>query len=168
MAQITHTPFLQNRANLLVIPVSSDGTIFNRTLLQLMTLYPCCRDKYKSLAIRGELNLGDVILHKISKQTIGLGAGSNATHDYIALLITTNHPSHTEQISTITTALKSLQPKLYHLMRYEGLRRVAVLAQMWQTDTLSHQESNEDNAQEILQLIDSTLDTCRVKIDVHL
>lgn len=166
MVQITDTPFLQSRANLLAFPASSDGTILNRTLLQLMTLYPCCRDKYKNLAIRGELNLGDVILHKISKQTTGLGAGNNAIHDYIALLITQNHPSHTEQISTITTALKSLQPKLYYLMRCEGLRRVAVFARTRQINT--SKKDDENNVQEILQLIDSILGTCRVKIDVHL
>lgn len=123
----THEPFLQSRAKLLILPMSADGTILNPVLARTKSLYPSNYEAYKRQAVDGQLRLGDVLLHKTETHTTGL---SPSTHqaDYIANLITTHHAHHSTELSTLKTGFTALHPKLFELMRYHGLRQVAMLA----------------------------------------
>lgn len=161
MARIfaSHTPFLQNSAQLLVLPVSSDGIAKNSTLIKTMGLYPSNFDAYKSLAETGEAVLGDVLLHTVQKQVTGLGIATNKSADYIANLITTHHAHHDTQKSTVITAFKQLNPKLFELMRYRGLKTVAIFA----TPMMGHAVT----PQFLWQAIHETLDLSRIIIEVH-
>lgn len=164
----TDTPFLQSRASTLIIPVSSRGEVLNKTLLRFMALYPSCRDEYRQLALKGELALGDVHLHRVSKQATGLGIGSNKTASHIALIITHNHPTHCVKPSTLSTACEALRPKLYQLMRYEGLRHAALFAEPLAKLAFDDTDcTKEQHALKLIRLFESTLDTSRVRIDVH-
>lgn len=125
---VSHRPFLQTTAKLLILPMSSDGTILNPILARTKSLYPSNYETYRRRAIDGELVLGDVLLHKIQKHITGLSAPNNHTADYIANLITTHHAHHSSELSTLKTAFAHLNPQLFELVRYQGLRQAAMLA----------------------------------------
>lgn len=122
----THAPFLQSTAQLLILPMSADGTILNPVLSRTKALYPSNYECYKRLAMDGTLALGDVVLHKCEKHITGLGVPNNQTADYIANIITTNHAHHASELSTLHTAFLTLNPQLFELVRYKGLRQIAM------------------------------------------
>lgn len=161
MARIlaTHAPFLQSRATLLVVPMSSDGVVRHDVIRRHTGLYPSNYNEYQGLARAGELQLGDVLLHTVQKQATGLSVGTNKTADYIANLITTHHAHHNTQKSTLISTLKALRPKLFDLMRYQNLKAVAFYA----TPII-----NETIVPEFLwQSVHELLDLSRLTIEIH-
>ena len=81
--------------------------------------------RYKK-AQAGGLLLGDVLLHKVQKQHTGLGVQMGGA-EYIANIIAHKSPSQPISVRTFTSCLSNVKPQLYELMRYEGVRRVALL-----------------------------------------
>lgn len=169
----THEPFLRTQAKLLILPMSSDGLIVNTVLVRANTLYPSNYEHYKKQAQSGQLQLGDVLLHKTEKHITGLSAPSNHTADYIANLITVNHAHHSTELSTLKTALTALKPQIFELVRYQGLRQVAFLATpLFYLPTgnpaFTRQNPNRPvTPAQFWQLLISTLDTPRLTITVH-
>lgn len=155
----THDSFLKSDAQLLILPTSSDGVILHNVIAKIMTLYPSNLTKYQSIAKTGELKLGDVVVHTVQKQATGLAVGTNKSADYIANLITTHHAHHQTQKSTLITALKNLNPKLYQLMRYQGLKTAAFYAPPISPHAI--------NAELLYQTIQQTLHLPRLRLSVH-
>lgn len=128
MARIlaTHEPFLQSRAQVLVLPVSMDGNILHPVVARCKTLFADNYDRYRKLAVAGELGFGEVLLSRVPRQQAGLGVQTGRA-DYIANLVVQQFVEHRVSVRTLTTCLKSLKPVIYQLMRYQGVRRVAFI-----------------------------------------
>lgn len=166
----THTPFLQSRAKLLILPVSRDGTTLNPILQRLQSLYPCNYQAYRQKLDNGDLRLGDVFLHKLQNQVTGLGISSHHQPSHIANLITTHHAKHPTQISTFTKTCTHLKPHLFDLMRHHGIYHVAMLATPMLTAVPSDDTPHSPtaiSAYAIWQVCQKVLDIPRIQLDIH-
>lgn len=169
----THEPFLRTDAKLLILPMSSDGIILHTILTRTNTLYPSNYAHYKRHAQDGQLQLGDVLLHKIENHITGLSAPSNHTADYIANLITVNHAHHSTEPSTLKTSLTTLKPQIFELMRYQGLRQVAFLATplfylpTGNPDFMRQNLNRPITPSQFWKILTTTFDIPRLHITVH-
>ncbi|WP_227430219.1 hypothetical protein [Psychrobacter sp. I-STPA6b] len=127
--QLIHAPFLQQSAQLFVLPLSSAGIILDPILARCKTLYPDNYALYRRACIEKSLTEGDCLLHQRQRTTIGLNTSNNGNQpQYIANLIVSDHPYHPTRKRWLTTSLEALNKQLYPLIRYEGLRHIALLA----------------------------------------
>lgn len=156
----THAPFLQSRAQLFILPMASDGTVLHTVLARAKTLYPTNYEHYVQ-ACRDGVLMGDVLLERTQKQQTGLGVGGNQGAEYVAYLITTEHAHHNTQASTLKKCLDKLEPRLYELMRYQGLRRIAMLTQPLFKDT-----SPNVTAIQLWQMLEK-IQIPKLTLDVH-
>lgn len=122
----THAPLLQSKAQLIILPMSADGNILHPVVARTKSVFFDNYDRYHKQAIAGELKLGDVLVCRIAKQHTGLGV-QTSTAEYVANLIAQKSPEQPISVRTLTLCLNNLKPKLYELMRYQGVRRVAFL-----------------------------------------
>ncbi len=137
----THEPFLQTRAQVLVLPVSTDGNLLHPVLTRCKSLFMDNYDSYRKGAMSGELMLGQVMLNKVARQQTGLGVQSGQV-DYIANLMVQKFVAHNVSRRTLTRCLQALKPLVYNLMRYHGVRRLAFLGSslLTQHTLLEHDE----------------------------
>lgn len=154
---VRHEPFLQVRANFLTIMVARDGIVLHPTLGRFMRLYPDAYRRYRELAHKGELKLGDCLVFATPKQVIGLGIANPKTADAVAFLVTKEHPSDKLLPTALGHALGALSPVLFQKMRYESLQRVAVFA-----------GGLGEDAQVLWQLLQQKLAIPRLGVDVFL
>lgn len=123
----THDPFLQSRAQVLALPVSTDGNLSHPVLTRCKAVFADNHQQYYQRALLGELLLGQVMLTQVARQSLGLGIStSNVSH--IAHLMTQKSVSHMVSERMLLTCLKALKPMIYELMRYQGVRRVSFFA----------------------------------------
>lgn len=122
----SHERFLQSRAQMLIMPVSIDGHISHPIVLRCRQLFAENYDTYHKKATSGELVLGDVLTHRLTRQLTGLGVQTNKS-DYIANLVVQQFAERPISVRALSLCLNNLKPTLYELMRYKGLRRVALL-----------------------------------------
>ena len=126
---LTHEPILRSQAGLLILPVSDDGSVLDPVLARCKTLYPDNYLAYRRACIDGGFKVGQCLVTKRQLEQSGLGANStNNQPIYIANLATTDHPYHPIRKRWLVETLQSLQPELIRLIRYDGLRRIALLA----------------------------------------
>ena len=123
----THTPFLQSPAQLLILPMSADAKMSHSTLARIKSLYPGHHEAYLA-ACRDGVPLGTVLLTRIQKEQFGFGVASNAVPSHIATLIVMHHAQDHIAPSTVKTCLQALKPKLFDLVRHQGVRRAALYA----------------------------------------
>lgn len=154
---VRQAPFLQVRANFLTVTASRDGTVLHPVMSRFMRLYPSAYARYRELAHKGELKLGDCLVFDTPKQVAGLGIANPQTADTTALLVVKEHPSDKLLPSALGHALGALSPVLFQKMRYEGLRRVAVFA-----------GDLGDEAPLLWQLVQQKLTVARLSIDVYI
>ena len=127
--QLTHAPILNSSAQLLILPVNTAGTLLNPILMRAKTLFPDNYQRYHRACRDGSLSVGSCLLHKRTREQAGLGISSNGNQpSYIANLVVSDHPYHPTRTRWLTTALIDLQHQLVPLVRYHGIRRVALLA----------------------------------------
>lgn len=128
MARIlaTHEPFLQSRAQVLVLPVSVDGNIVHPVVARCKTLFADNYERYRKMVSAGELGFGEVLLSRVPRQQTGLGVQTGRV-DYIANLMVQQFVGHQVSVRTLIACLSSLKTMLYELMRYQGVRRVAFI-----------------------------------------
>ena len=123
-------------------------------------------------------------MHKRSREQAGLGVSSNGNQpSYIANLVISDHPYHPTRSRWLTAALVDLQQQLIPLIRYQGIRRVALLARPLITSHAqnpSAQNNDIDNAElaksialdwhsDVLPLVTHHLeDLPNLRIDIHL
>ncbi len=127
--QQTHAPILSSNAQVLILPVNSAGTLLDPVLTRCKTLYPDNYQRYHRACRDGSLQVGSCLLHKRQREQAGLGASHNGNQpDYIANLVISDHPYHPTRSRWLTAALTDLQQQLMPLIRYQGVRKVALLA----------------------------------------
>ena len=130
--QLTHVPILNSSAQLLILPVNTAGILLDPILSRAKTLYPDNYQRYYRACRDGSLIVGSCLLHKRSREQAGLGISSNGNQpSYIANLVISDHPYHPTRLCWLMAALGDLQQQLIPLIpliRYQGIRRVALLA----------------------------------------
>ena len=182
--QLTHAPILNSSAQLLILPVNNAGILLDPILTRSKNLYPDNYQRYYRACRDGSLMVGSCLVHKRSREQAGLGVSSNGNQrSYIANLVISDHPYHPTRSRWLTAALVDLQQQLIPLIRYQGIRRVALLARPLITSHVqngSAQNNAINNAElaksialdwhtDILPLINQHLqDLPNLRIDIHL
>lgn len=127
--QLTHAPILNSRAQVLVLPVNSAGILLDPVLARTKTLYTDNYQRYHRACRDGSLQVGSCLLHKRQRERAGLGVSHNGNQPtYIANLVVSDHPYHPTRRLWLSGALNDLQQQLIPLIRYEGVRKMAILA----------------------------------------
>ena len=182
--QLTHAPILNSSAQLLILPVNNAGILLDPILTRSKNLYPDNYQRYYRACRDGSLMVGSCLVHKRSREQAGLGVSSNGNQpSYIANLVISDHPYHPTRSRWLTAALVDLQQQLIPLIRYQGIRRVALLARPLissHSQKRSAQNNAIDNAElaksialdwysDILPLVAHHLeDLPNLRIDIHL
>ena len=190
--QLTHAPILNSSAQLLILPVNNAGILLDPILTRTKRLYPDNYQRYYRACRDGSLEIGSCLLHKRSREQAGLGVSSNGNQpSYIANLVISDHPYHPTRALWLTTALVDLQQQLIPLIRYQGVRRIALLTHPLisfsankDTQNLHHSSVNDisladssnssgfetlDWHDDILPLLTQQLqDLPKLRIDMHL
>ena len=176
--QLTHTPILTSSAQLLILPVNTASILLDPILTKSKTLFPDNYQRYYRACRDGSLNVGSCLLHKRILEQAGLGISSNGNQpSYIANLVISDHPYHPVRMRWLTEALTDCQQQLIPLIRYQGIRRIALLARPLihnnvRNDNLdTHHSANSlplDWDTDILPLLTEKLqDLPKLRIDVH-
>lgn len=127
--ETTHSSILNSNAQVLVLPVNNAGMLLDPVLMRSKTLYPDNYQHYHRACHDGSLQVGSCLLHKREHERTGLGASPNSNQPiYIANLIVSDHPYHPTRKRWLTAALNDLEQQLMPLIRYKGVRKMAVLA----------------------------------------
>ena len=180
--QLTHAPILNSSAQLLILPVNSAGMLLDPIITRAKTLYPDNYQRYYRTCRDGSLEVGSCLLHKRTREQAGLNVSSNGNQPvYIANLVISDHPYHPVRVRWLTAALVDLQQQLIPLIRYQGIRHIALLAR----PLIYNQSRNEANPSineshiahilpldwyiDILPLLMQYLqDLPNIRIDIHL
>ncbi len=137
--QLTHAPILNSSAQVLILPVNSAGILLDSVLVRTKTLYPDNYQRYHRACRDGHLKAGSCLLHKRTREQAGLGASSNANQpSYIANLIVSNHPYNPIRFQWLDAALLDLGQQLIPLIRYQGMRKMALLARPLVSKSMTH------------------------------
>ena len=124
----THSPILNSKAQVLLLPVNSAGILLDPVLMRSKMLYPDNYQRYHRGCRDGSLIVGSCLLHKRQHERAGLGASTNSNQPiYIANLVVADHPYHAPRQRWLSSALNDLQQQLMPLIRYHGVRKMAVL-----------------------------------------
>jgi hypothetical protein len=127
--QPTHDPILNSRAQVLILPVNSAGILLDPVLLRSKTLYADNYQRYHRACRDSSLQVGSCLLHKRARERAGLSASSNSNQpNYIANLVISDHPYHPTRARWLEAALLDLCQQLLPLIRYQGVRKMALLA----------------------------------------
>lgn len=177
--QLTHAPILNSSAQLLILPVNTAGILLDPILSRAKTLYPDNYQRYYRACRDSSLAVGSCLLHKRSLEHAGLGISSNGNQpSYIANLVISDHPYHPTRLRWLMAALGDLQQQLIPLIRYQGIRRVALLARPLIFNKPQQNSIDESNIADltpldwhthILPLLTQALkDLPNIRVDIHL
>lgn len=130
MIQLTSVATLwQDRYHALLLPVPTSGVFRQRALIRSQSLYPAHATAYRTVCQRGELTLGGVLIHEVERDLAGVGVSPSVSKPkYIVDLAVTEFAENTPHLVSIEQALAAFAPTLYDWARYDGIRRVALLA----------------------------------------
>ncbi|MBH0094931.1 hypothetical protein I6E61_00830 [Psychrobacter sp. NZS113] len=176
--QLTHAPILTSSAQLLILPVNTAGIFLDPVLTKSKTLFPDNYQRYYRACRDGSLNVGSCMLHKRALEQAGLGISSNGNQpSYIANLVISDHPYHPARMRWVTEALTEFQQQLIPLIRYQGIRRISLLARpLIYSNTRDNETDTRNSANslpldwdtDILPLLIKKLqDLPKLRIDVH-
>lgn len=177
--QLTHAPILNSSAQLLILPVNTVGILLDPVLTRTKTLFPDNYQRYYRACRDGSLSVGNCLLHKRALEQAGLSISSNGNQpSYIANLVISNHPYHPARTQWLIAALNDLSQQLMPLIRYQGIRRVALLARPLvynNSQDDAHDVPNSKNLMPLdwytdtLPLLTTYLqDLPKIRIDIHL
>jgi hypothetical protein len=118
------------------------------------------------------------MLHKRTREQAGLGISSNGNQpSYIANLVISDHPYHPARMRWLIAALTDCQQQLIPLIRYQGIRRISLLARpLIYSNTRDNETDTRNSANslpldwdtDILPLLTEKLqDLPKLRIDVH-
>lgn len=177
--QLTHAPILNSSAQLLILPVNTAGILLDPVLARTKTLFSDNYQSYYQACRDGNLNVGGCLLIKRALEQTGLGASSSSNQpSYIANLVVSDHPYHPARTSWLDAALLDLQQQLLPLIRYQGIRRVALLARPLVYDNPRDYKTDSSGSVNILPLdwhhdtlpllTQQLQDLPKLRIDIHL
>ena len=164
--------------------MNNAGILLDPILTRSKNLYPDNYQRYFRACRDGSLMVGSCLMRKRAREQAGLGVSSNGSQpSYIANLVVSDHPYHPSRASWLIAALVDLQQQLIPLIRYQGIRRIALLARpliAHYSQKNSAQNNIADNVEmttsialdwhsDILPLINQYLqDLPKLRIDIHL
>lgn len=122
---ITQDSFLSSNARNLVVFVSSDGGIYDATLLRAKPVYPHSFEEYIE-ACRIGLEIGDVYMSPVKTVTAGLGAKTRPAERIMFVCVSSSMRNEIGQVA-LNLGLDGLQKTLEGLYQTYPLGRVAVL-----------------------------------------
>ena len=177
--QLTHAPILNSSAQLLILPVNTVGVLLDPVLARTKTLFSDNYQSYYQACRDGNLQVGSCLLIKRALEQTGLGASSSGNQpSYIANLVISDHPYHSARLRWLSAALLDLQQQLLPLIRYQGIRRVALLARPLVYDNPRDHKTDSSGSVNILPLdwhhdtlpllTQQLQDLPKLRIDIHL
>ncbi|SNT71184.1 hypothetical protein [Psychrobacter sp. LV10R520-6] len=144
--QSTHASILNSNAQVLILPVNSAGILLDPVLLRSKTLYPDNYQRYLRACRDSSLKVGSCLVHKRQRERAGLIASSNGNQpSYIANLVISDHPYHPTRSRWLNAALIDLQQQLTSLIRYQGVRKIALLARPLVSISSPHDDTRTVN-----------------------
>lgn len=121
--------FFQDRYQVIVLPVAISGVYGHRQLLKIQSLYPDHHIAYKNACQRGQLGLGDILLFEPQRDIAGVSMGGlTSKPKFMVDMGVTEFSENAPHLLYLTQCLQKLSPILLRWGRYEGIRRVAILA----------------------------------------
>ncbi len=143
----------QDRYQGLILPVATSGIHRHRLLLKAQTLFPDHHSNYQEACRSAQFHTGDIMLFQPQRDLVGIGVGGSLFKPkYIVDMAVTNYAEYAPKLSYIEDTLRKLQPLLLNWGRYQGIRRVALLA----VDELFLPD-NSDFSSDILPLLEEYL-----------
>lgn len=128
LIQLTHDPILNSSAQVLILPVNTAGITLDPVLMRCKTLYPDNYQRYYRACRDSSLMVGSCLIHKRMLEHVGLPASPNSNQPtYIANIAVSDHAYHPARELWLQNALTDLQQQLLPLIRYQGVRRIALL-----------------------------------------
>lgn len=142
----------QDRYQALILPVPVSGIFRHRLLLRTQMLYPEFYQTYRQACERSELELGQNLIYEI-KDISGMSVTSaTARPKFIVAMAITEFAETAPHLTFIKSCLQQFEPLLQSRGRYDGLRRVAMLA-----DDALMLPDNGDFGHDILPLLEQYL-----------
>lgn len=129
LTQVDKKSLFQDRYQALIMPVPVSGVFRHRALLKFQSLYPQHYTVYKQACERSQLLLGDVLQFTPQRDLAGMAVGGALSKPkYIVDMAVTEFAENSPHLEYIVSAFQSLNKVLFDWGRYQGIRRVAVLA----------------------------------------
>ena len=129
LTQVDKKSLFQDRYQALIMPVPVSGVFRHRALLKFQSLYPEHYTVYKQACERSQLLLGDVLQFTPQRDLAGLGVGGALSKPkYIVDMAITEFAESPPHVEHMVSALKKLEKIVFDWGRYQGIRRVAILA----------------------------------------
>ncbi|QRO12869.1 hypothetical protein I6J32_09660 [Moraxella osloensis] len=129
LTQVDKKSLFQDRYQALIMPVPVSGVFRHRALLKFQSLYPEHYTVYKQACERSQLLLGDVLQFTPQRDLAGMAVGGALSKPkYIVDMAVTEFAENSPHLEYIVSAFQSLNKVLFDWGRYQGVRRVAVLA----------------------------------------
>lgn len=174
--QLTHASILNSSAQVLILAVNNAGILLDPVLMRTKTLYPDNYQRYYRACRDGSLETGSCLIHKRSREHAGLGVSSNGNQpSYIANLVISDHAYHPARSRWLIAALIDLSEQLIPLIRYQGIRKIALLARPLVFDNSKSNIADASSSipldwdTDTLPLLTQYLeDLPKVRIDIHL
>lgn len=177
--QLTHASILNSSAQLLILPINNSGILLDPVLTRAKTLFADNYQRYYRACRDGSLSVGSCLLHKRVLEQAGLSISSNGNQpSYIANLVVSNHPYHPTRSQWLIAALNDLSEQLIPLIRYQGIRRVSLLARPLVYDNSRDDATDVPNSKNLMPLdwytdtlpllTKSLQDLPKIRIDIHL
>jgi hypothetical protein len=177
--QLTHASILNSSAQLLILPINNSGILLDPVLTRAKTLFADNYQRYYRACRDGSLSVGSCLLHKRVLEQAGLSISSNGNQpNYIANLVISNHPYHPTRSQWLIAALNDLSEQLIPLIRYQGIRRVSLLARPLVYDNSRDDATDVPNSKNLMPLdwytdtlpllTKSLQDLPKIRIDIHL
>ncbi|ELA09615.1 hypothetical protein MOMA_04395 [Moraxella macacae 0408225] len=119
---------LHDRYQALILPIPVSGVFRHRLLLRVQTLYPKFYQTYRQACERGELALGQNLIYEL-QDVFGMGvAGAISRPKFITAMAIREFAETAVHLNFIKSCLQQFEPILQNWGRYDGYRRVAILA----------------------------------------
>lgn len=129
LTQVDKKTLFQDRYQALIMPVPVSGIFRHRALLKYQSLYPEHYTVYRQACERSQLLLGDVLQFTPQRDLAGMAVGGALSKpQFIVDMAVTEFAENSPHLEYIVSAFQSLNKVLFDWGRYQGIRRVAVLA----------------------------------------
>ena len=129
ITQVDKKSLFQYRYQALIVPVPVSGIFRQRTLLKFQSLYPQHYAVYRQACERLQLLLGDVLQFTPQRDLAGMAVGGALSKpQFIVDMAITEFAENPPHVEYMVSSLKKLEKIAFDWRRYQGLRRVAILA----------------------------------------
>lgn len=119
----------RDRYQVLIMPVPVSGIFRHRTLLHFQQMYPEHYSVYKQACEHSQLPLGDILLYETQQDLAGLGVSRALSKPkFIIDMAITEFSENLPHLRYIETCLQKIKPLLFNWGRFDGIRRVAIVA----------------------------------------